>query len=147
MPLLQVLFHNKKTHKMKTITYKQAILIYSVLKQLKFNDARLDWFVSRNIKKLQSIAEEAEEAKYELQLHYTSVDEKGNTSKDEKGFLKFTPEKEIALNKAVKELYSEPVSFEPYELHPDLLEHEAIKAMPLDIMLLFEDILIPIKMP
>jgi hypothetical protein len=129
---------------MKTLTIKQAILIYSVLKQLKFNEARLDWFVSRNLKKLQNIIEEAEEKKYELQLQHASVDEKGNVIREgENAFLKFTPEKEIALNKAVKELYAKEVSFEPYELHADLLKHESIVTMPVDIKLLFEGILMP----
>lgn len=127
------------------VSRKKALQIISVLKVLKFNDARLDWFVSRNLKKFQPIAEETEEKKYELQLNHASVDKDGNVIREsEKGFLKFTPEKEIQLNKSVKELLAEEVAIEPYVLHPELIAHESIKAIPTEVALLFEDILIPV---
>jgi hypothetical protein len=123
------------------ITRQQAQDIYSILSQLKLNEPKLDWAFRRNIKKLLPITEETNDLRYEIQLSLASVDEKGNTQTDEKGQLKFTPEKQIELSKKLREFLKQEVEFEPYQLLPEHTKLEAFKLIPNNALAILEDVI------
>src|SRR3990167_368693 len=98
------------------IARNQAMVAFRALTQtIKFENEVNKYAASRNIKKLRSIAEDAEEYTQERRLKHCFKDKDQCPVKDEKGNMKFIESEEKKFVHALKEYTSEKIEFEPYQ--------------------------------
>ena len=97
------------------ITKQQVLGAKSFLTNSRFVNDKNKWAVARNIKKLNSIVEEIEERRAELQLKYAFLDEDKCPVKNLNGAYKFSTENIKKLNDEFAAYLKETIEFDPYK--------------------------------